>query len=168
MPTTIALSTNDPAANPLDVLEQIVVANDWVFDRRSDSEMAAEAPGKWCDYGLYFSWSHEISAMHFTCAFDLKVPAARRGALYELLALANERLWIGHFGMDEETGMPVYRHSMLLRGSPSAAAESIEDLIDIAMTECERFFPAFQFVLWGGKAPDEALDCAMLECAGEA
>ena len=44
------------AANPLDVMEQIVAANDWVFDRRSDSEMAAEAPGKWCDYGLYFSW----------------------------------------------------------------------------------------------------------------
>jgi len=35
--------------------------------------MAAEAPGRWCDYGLYFNWSHEISAMHFTCAFDLKV-----------------------------------------------------------------------------------------------
>jgi hypothetical protein len=55
----------DNAANPLDVMEQIVAANDWVFDRRNDSEMAAEAPGKWCDYGLYFSWSHEISAMHF-------------------------------------------------------------------------------------------------------
>ena len=84
------------AANPLDVMEQIVIANDWVFDRRNDSEMAAEAPGKWCDFGLFFSWSHEISAMHFTCAFDLKVPASQRAALYELLALANEKLWIGH------------------------------------------------------------------------
>ena len=109
-------------------------ANDWVFDRRSDSEMAAEAPGKWCDYGLYFSWSHEISAMHFTCAFDLKVPEKRRAALYELLGLANERLWIGHFGMDSEDGMPVFRHSVLLRGAPGASAESLEDMIDIAVT----------------------------------
>ena len=39
--------------------------------------------------------------MHFTCAFDLKVPSTqRRSVVYELLALANERLWIGHFGMD--------------------------------------------------------------------
>ena len=106
------------SANPLDVVEQIASANDWAFDRRSDSEMAAEAPGKWCDYGLYFSWSTEISAMHFTCAFDLKVPEKRRGALYELLALANERLWIGHFGMDSDDGMPVFRHSVLLRGAP--------------------------------------------------
>ena len=36
----------DPVSNPLDVMEQIVAANDWAFDRRSDSEMAAEAPGR--------------------------------------------------------------------------------------------------------------------------
>jgi hypothetical protein len=159
---------NDIASNPLDLVEQVISANDWAFDRRSDSDMAAEAPGKWGDYGLYFCWSHEISVMHFSCAFDLKSPAKRRAALYELLAKANEKLWIGHFGMDEETGMPIYRHSILLRGTPQASSESIEDLVDIALTECERFFPAFQFVLWGGKTPDEALESAMLECVGEA
>jgi hypothetical protein len=156
------------ASNPLDVVEQIVAANDWAFDRRNDVEMAAEAPGKWCSYGLYFSWSHEISAMHFTCAFDLRVPPARRGALYELLALANERLWIGHFGLDSDDGAPLFRHSVLLRGAPGASAESLEDMVDIALTECERFFPAFQFVLWGGKSPTDALAAAMLECVGEA
>jgi hypothetical protein len=160
--------TSQPATNPLDVMEQIVGGYEWAFDRRTDTEMAAEAPGKWCDYGLYFSWSREISAMHFTCAFDLKVPSTQRRNLFELLALANERLWIGHFGMDPEDGMPLFRHSMLLRGAPGASVESLEDMIDIALTECERFYPAFQFVLWGGKSPTEALECAMLECAGEA
>jgi hypothetical protein len=158
----------DRSANPLDVLEQIVAANEWAFDRRSDGEMAAEAPGKWCDYGLYFSWSQEISAMHFSCAFDMKVPAGRREKLFELLALANEKLWIGHFGLESEEGVPVFRHSVLLRGAPGASAESLEDMVDIALTECERFFPAFQFVLWGGKSPAEALQAAMLDCVGEA
>ena len=158
----------DAAANPLDMIEQIVGANDWQFDRRSDAEMAAEAPGQWCDYGLYFSWSSEIRAMHFHCAFDLKVPANKRGALYELLALANDRLWIGHFAMSSEDGSPVFRHSVLLRGAPGASAESLEDMVDIAITECERFYPAFQFVLWGGKTPADALEMALLECAGEA
>jgi hypothetical protein len=159
---------HERASNPLDILEQIIAANEWAFERRSDGEMAAEAPGKWCDYGLHFSWSHEISAMAFTCAFDMKVPADRRDKLYELLALANDRLWIGHFGIEVEDGVPVFRHSVLLRGSPSASAESLEDMVDIAITECERFFPAFQFVLWGGKAPAEALAASMLDCVGEA
>ena len=160
--------TQASTGNPLDVVEQIVSANEWEFDRRNDAEMAAEAPGKWCDYGLYFNWSSEISAMHFTCAFDLKVPEKRRPVLYELLAQANERLWIGHFGMDSEDGMPVFRHSVLLRGAPGASAESLEDMVDIAITECERFFPAFQLVLWGGKPAAEALQAAMLDCVGEA
>ncbi len=166
--SALITSTMERAANPLDIVEQIVSANDWAFDRRSESEMAAEAPGKWCDYGLYFSWSTEISAMHFTCTFDLKVPEKRRPALYELLALANERLWIGHFGMDSDDGMPLFRHSVLLRGARGASAESVEDMVDIAITECERFFPAFQFVLWVGKSPTDAMQAAMLECAGEA
>jgi hypothetical protein len=159
---------HERASNPLDILEQIIAANEWAFERRSDGEMAAEAPGKWCDYGLHFSWSHEISAMAFTCAFDMKVPPEKRDRLYELLALANDRLWIGHFGIEVEDGVPVFRHSVLLRGSPSASAESLEDMVDIAITECERFFPAFQFVLWGGKAPAEALAASMLDCVGEA
>ncbi|MCQ8241722.1 YbjN domain-containing protein [Rhizosaccharibacter radicis] len=160
--------TSQPASNPLDLMEQIVGGYEWAFDRRTDTEMAAEAPGKWCDYGLYFSWSGEISAMHFTCTFDLKVPPAQRRALFELLALANERLWIGHFGMDADDGMPLFRHAVLLRGAPGASSESLEDMVDIALTECERFYPAFQFVLWGGKTPAEALEAAMLDCAGEA
>jgi hypothetical protein len=162
------VADDDRATNPLDVLEQIVIANEWMFERRSEGEMAAEAPGKWCNYTLFFSWAPEISAMHFSGAFVVTAPDQRRGPLYELLALANERLWIGHFGLESEEGVPVFRHAVLLRGAPGASAESLEDLVDIAMTECERFFPAFQFVLWGGKAPGEALDAAMLDCVGEA
>ena len=168
--TSLALREDDSAAvaNPLDIVEQVVAANEWMFDRRAEHELAAEAQGKWADYGLFFCWSDEISALHMSVTFDLKAPHRPKAAVYELLAKANERLWIGHFGLDEETGMPVYRHAALLRGQPGASAESMEDLIDIAICECERFFPAFQFVIWGGKGADEALEAAMLECAGEA
>ncbi len=80
--TSLAVSyETSTVANPLDLVEQVITANEWAFDRRSDAEMAAEAPGKWCDYGLFFCWSHEISVMHFSCAFDLKAPEKRRAAL---------------------------------------------------------------------------------------
>jgi hypothetical protein len=163
-----SIAAHASVKNPLDVIEQIVSTNEWAFERRNDAEMAAEAPGQWSDYGLYFNWSQEISAMHFTCAFDMKVPEKRRADFYKLLALANTHLWIGHFGMDADDGMPVFRHAVLLRGAPGASLESMEDMVDIAITECERFFPAFQFVIAGGKSPDEALRAAMLECVGEA
>jgi hypothetical protein len=36
------------------------------------------------------------------------------------------------------------------------------------MEECERFYPVFQFVLWGGKSPGEAIAAALIDTHGEA
>ena len=57
MSAYLGQESQDRSANPLDIIEQIIASNEWVFERRNDSEIAAEAPGKWCDYGLYFSLS---------------------------------------------------------------------------------------------------------------
>jgi hypothetical protein len=81
--------------------------------------------------------------------------------------MINEKLWLGHFDLCSEDLVPMFRHTMLMRGG-NPSIEPLEDLVDIALNECERFFPAFQFVLWGGKSPREALDAAMLEPVGEA
>jgi hypothetical protein len=84
------------------------------------------------------------------------------------LASVNERLWLGHFGLWNEEGVPMFRHAVLLRGLGSASMEQIEDLVDIALNECERFYPAFQFVLWGGKTAQDAVAAALLDTVGEA
>ena len=55
-----------------------------------------------------------------------------------------------------------------LLGRREQPAMSGSALIDIALHECERFYPAFQYVLWGGRTPTEAIDAAMLETVGEA
>lgn len=165
----VSLTTQEEAAaNPLDLVEQFVTANDWPFDRRNEDEMAVEVPGRWCDYSLYFAWREDIGALHFTCAMDMKVQPNKRGHLHELLASVNERLWLGHFGLWADEGVPMFRHAVLLRGLMGASMEQIEDLVDIAISECERFYPAFQFVLWGGKSPADAISAALLDTVGEA
>ena len=155
--------------NPLDVVEQVVSANEWAFDRRNDEEMAVEVPGKWCDYSLYFAWRQDAGALHFTCAFDMRVQPAKRRDTNDLLARVNEKLWLGHFAVWADEGVPMFRHAVLMRGNTNgASSEQIEDLVDVALNECERFYPAFQFVLWGGKSPDEAIEAALLDTVGEA
>lgn len=166
---SISLAYEDETApNPLDLVEQFVTANDWAFDRRSDEELAVEVPGKWCNYSLYFAWREDMGAMHFTCAFDMKVPDVKRTAIFELLAMVNEKLWLGHFGLWEDEGVPMFRHTSLMRGGVGAAPEQVEDLVDIAVAECERFYPAFQFVIWGGKSAKDAVAASLLETVGEA
>jgi hypothetical protein len=166
--TLSAALEEEVAANPLDLVEQLVTANDWPFDRRSDDEMAVEVPGKWCDYSLYFAWREDIGALHFSCAMDMKVQSTKKTQLHELLATVNERMWLGHFGIWSDEGVPMFRHSVLFRGPSSANLEHIEDLVDIALNECERFYPAFQFVLWGGKSASDAIQAALLDTVGEA
>jgi len=167
--TTVTTSISETThANPLDVVESIAEVNEWVFDRRSDQEMAVQAPGTWCDYSLFFAWNDDIAAMHFTCAFDMRVPPERRGPLYELLAVVNEKMWLGHFGLWDEEGLPLFRHAVPLRGSEGLSVGQMEDLVDNALFECERFYPAFQYVLWGGKTAQDAVSAAMVETVGEA
>jgi hypothetical protein len=168
MTSLSTVETTSLAANPIDLVEEIIAANDWAHDRTSDEELVAEIAGRWCDYRLYFVWQEDLSALHFSCSFDLKVGKSRRRAIYELLALSNEKLWLGHFDLSAEDNCPAFRHAVLLRGALAATSEQIEDLVDIALSECERFYPAFQLVLWGGKTPDDALAAAMIDPIGEA
>ena len=167
--TSVAVSEPTPfSGNPIDLVEEIVSANDWAHDRASEEELVVEISGRWCEYRLYFVWQEEICAMHFSCGFDMKVPKGRRAAVYELLALANEKLWLGHFDLSAEDNSPAFRQAILLRGVMAATVEQVEDLVDIALSECERFYPAFQLVVWGGKKAAEAIAAAMIDPVGEA
>jgi hypothetical protein len=164
----IPLEITASTANPIDLVEEIVQANEWSHDRSSDEEMVVEIAGRWCDYRLLFIWQREINALHFSCGFEMKSPKARRAAVLELLAAVNERLWLGHFDLTPSNQSPSFRQGVLLRGASGASVEQIEDLVDIAVSECERFYPAFQLVVWGGKPAEEAIAAAMIDPAGEA
>lgn len=153
---------------PLDIVEQLAEDNDWTFDRREDDEIAVIVPGSWCDYNLCFAWNEEVGAIHFSCAFDVRVPPERKLFVFELLALINEKMWMGHFGLFVDNSIPMFRHAMPMRGTKGPTREQIEDLVDIAILECERFFPTFQYVAWGGLTAKEAVTTTMIETEGNA
>lgn len=156
------------SANPIDVLEELVGANDWRFARHSDTELMFEISGHWSGYQMYFLWQHDMGALFFSCQLELRVPEAKRAQIYELLATVNEGLWIGHFDLVTDGAAPVYRHTVPLRGAAGASAEQLEDLIDAAVVECERFYPALQLVVWGGRSIADALTVARMDTAGQA
>ncbi len=154
--------------NPLDLVEQIVAANEWPFDRYSEDEMNVGVEGAWTRYHLWFAWRKDYEALQFSCAYDLKVAENKTNQIYCLLALINEKMWLGHFDIWAQEGLLMFRHALLYRGGAGSTPSQLEDLVEIALKECERFYPAVQFVLWGGKPPSEALAAAMLEPEGEA
>jgi hypothetical protein len=156
------------AGNPLDLVEQLVSANEWPADRSGDEELAAAVEGHWNRYQLWFTWRAEQGLLQFSCAFDLRVPVHRLSDVRALLAMINERMWLGHFDYVSDGGMLMFRHALLLGTERGATPTQIEDLVEVALNESERYFPAFMFLLWGGKTPDDALVATMLETVGEA
>jgi hypothetical protein len=155
-------------SNPLDLVEDLVSANEWPFDRHGAHELSVCISGSWCDYNLGFSYAEDEGTLQVVCAYDVRVPEHKRVALHPLLALVNERMLLGHFDLWSDEGIPMFRHAVLLRGGPTPSPRQMEGLIDIAVRECERFYPAFQFVIWGGRSAADAVEAAMLETVGEA
>ncbi len=154
--------------NPLDAVEELVAANQWAFDRSGEDQLVVDIQGRWCDYRLFFMWHEENCGLQFACQADVKVPDAMRPAAGELLVAINRRLWAGHFDVCPRFGTPLFRYTLLLRGAPMVSMEQLEDLVELALSECERYVPAFQFVVWGGKSVDEAIEAAVLDTVGEA
>lgn len=155
-------------ANPVDSIEQLASVNDWAFERSGEDEITISVTGQWCDYHISFSWMEDVEALHLACGFDLKVPETRRTEVMALLAVVNEQLWMGHFDLWTREGIVIFRQSLLLAGGAEATSEQLEGLFANALESCERYFQAFQFVVWAGKKADEALELVLFETAGEA
>jgi len=155
-------------SHPVDTVERLAAMHDWSFERAGVDEIAISVQGRWTDYHVSFTWMDDIEALHLACAFDLKVPEPRRTEVLALIALINEQLWVGHFDMWTKDGIVMFRHALLLAGGVEIAGRQCEALLDAALDTSERYFQAFQFVVWAGKSARESLDAAMFETAGEA
>ncbi len=59
--TTAYVGSDETLANPLDLMEQIASAHDWMFERSSNSDLSLEVVGEWCDYRMFLSWHPEVT-----------------------------------------------------------------------------------------------------------
>jgi hypothetical protein len=159
----------DDDAAPIDMLESYFAAHGWSHTREED-EVVAKVKGSWTEYELRAIWREDDGVLQFLAFPDVRIPDERRSAIYETIGLVNEQLWVGHFELWSSSGILLYRHAAMIPGEDGAAItlQHTELLVESAIDECERFYPVFQFVLWGGKSPKEAIAAAMIDTQGEA
>ena len=156
------------AEHPVDVVERMAALNEWSFDRDDDDEISISVTGSWTDYHVAFTWLPDVEALHIACAFDIKVPERRKAEIFNLITLINQQLWIGHFGLWDAESVIIYRYSMLLSGGAEPSRQQCEAALHAAISGCERYYQAFQFVVWAGKSARDVIDSALFETAGEA
>ena len=154
--------------NPIDIVEDVIHQKKWNFSRADDHDLVAEISSQWCAYRLYFTWSENINALSLSITFDIRFPETKLNKAYELLGLINENLWIGHFDITSRNGIPAFRHTLIRSSEDEMLYKKLEDLVDIAVYECEKYYPAFQLILFDEASPDDALNVCNFDTIGRA
>ena len=154
--------------NPIDIVENVLNDSAYEVERRSENEVVAEIQGKWNEMLVFFSWEESMQCLHISCLMNIENEQKEHKNIYELLALINDDLWVGHFSYWNEREMPVYRHSVFCNKNNPHFFEQIAQVFDIAVKECERMYPIFNVVLTKGMTPSQALFPKMMETLGQA
>lgn len=159
----------DEISNPLDSVEDILAGQNWAFSRMNNDELMVDVTGKLGTYRMIFMWQEEYSALQFYCHYDIVVPGYRQDLLAIAMNKVNASLWLGHFDIPEDTGVPTFRHTSLFRGqTQTSGADHLQDLMEIALAECERYYPMFQIMSRDEEMDENQLSLALLDSVGEA
>ena len=153
---------------PLDTIERIALGADLDAQRVDATELHVTLTGSWRDVAVWFAWREEAQVLQIGAPLELKVPAALRAEVNELLALVNERLWLGHFDHWERDCGLIYRNGAVLPAGQAMDQGQAEILLRGALDAFEKFYPAFNYVIWGGKRAQEAIEACVLETVGNA
>ncbi len=154
--------------NALDLIEEVVLANGWEYEIDENKNIHVQIGGSWCDYQLSYGLNDKGNIIYLSCALDIKVSNTGSNEIYKLLSEINQKLAVGHFEVWNDEGWPIFRHSILIPHKTPLCKSQVEEISLIALEECERFYPAFQFLLWENKNAKDSLQDLMLYTQGEA
>jgi len=166
--TTLDHYWSDRTDRALEVVEQTLLAADWVCERGEDGAVHCASVTRWGEAGGLFAWRDEPPAIHFSLSIDLRSPKNRQSAISELLRRMNERLWLGHFDYWSEEGVAVFRHTLPMLDRSAPEPGEIAAVLAAGVDADEQFLPAFNFVVWAGKSPEDALASVLFDTTGEA
>ncbi|EAR49788.1 hypothetical protein OG2516_14056 [Oceanicola granulosus HTCC2516] len=166
----MALTEHIPSdeIHPIDLVEHIAEHHEWEFDRIADDQIAMAVEGQWRTYSITLAWSAYDETLRLICTFEMEPPEERVGALYEALNRANDLCWAGAFTYWAEQKLMVWRYGLVLAGEQVAGPDQLDTMIRAAVTNAERFYPAFQLVTWAERSADEAIQVAIAEAYGRA
>ena len=157
------------ALDPLDVVERVLAAENLTFDRTEDGDLAFALAGDWKDYELWFAWRPEADCLQLCLSHRLDAPTIPARA-----APTSWSIWStsGSGSAISRSGPTTARSSSATpwpcRTASGRRLAQAASMIDAAMEAADRFYPAFDFLLAGGKTPDEAMAACMFETVGQA
>ena len=147
---------SDSKSHPINLLEEITISKNWIFERPIEDEIYIEVPTKYSNLIIQVNWLKNKSRIEIRSFFYNKMDFSDNVEIYKLLNLINNRINYGHFIINENS-FPTFKNSIIIKDYKSIKFDLLKELLNYAILESERFFPTLQLVLWGGKKAEEAI-----------
>jgi len=154
--TSYYTELTDSKFHPINVLEEIIISKNWVFERPIEDEIYIEVPTKYSNLIIQVIWLKNQSRIEIRSFFYNKMDFSDNVEIYKLLNLINNKIDYGHFIVDENKH-PSFKNSIIVKDHKNIKFDLLREVLNYAILESERFFPILQLVLWGGKKAEEAI-----------
>ena len=154
--------------NPIDYIEEYFSR---FFDnilRDSENKITINAKGLWNTYKISIIWSETKKIFEICSYLDNSRKTRNDNSVYLLISKVNEKTGLGYFNFNPKLNTIFFNHKASVKGQESITIEQVENFVDIAVEECDRFFPVFYVFFNKKKSPKNAIDIAILETCGEA
>ena len=92
---------------------------------------SGDVQGSWASYQLRAIWRAEDNVLQLLCLPDIRLPEDKRAAMFEVLGLINEQLWLGHFDVWSNGSVLLYRHGLMLGDEGLLSLSQAQTLIDL-------------------------------------
>ena len=152
--------------NPLDNIEEILNANSWEFNRMGDNELLVTLTGRYCDYRLMFLWQSDMRGLQLSVQYDFNINPMNMHKAGKILMTINEQSWMGHFEINTSDCVPAFRYTCIFHSANKSAYEDLENIVDIALAQCETNYAAFNILTSENAANDETLPLALMQTQG--
>ncbi len=157
----------DHNEHPLDIIENLAETENYSFSRSLKDELDLWISSKNSNFRINFNWNDTLEGIHIAVFFDTKIPDHRVNEVTKLTIKINQLIWLGHFDIWTNEQIPVFRYNLLLAGGLLPTNKQSNALLNHIVEACEKFYPSFQYVIWGGNDADEAIKNAMFTTVGE-
>ena len=136
--------------------------------RDSENKITINAKGLWSTYKISIIWSETKKAFEISTYLDNPRKTRTNKSVYLLISKVNEKTSLGYFNFNSKLNTIFFYYNASVKGQDSITIEQVEHFVDIAVQECDRFFPVFYVFLNKKKTPKDAIEIAILETCGEA
>lgn len=145
----------------------LAAQHNWPVEKIDVQKITFTIERQWKLYSVTMAWSSFDSTLRMMLSYETEPPSDRLPALYEMINYVNDQCWVGAFNFWTDRQLMLYRYGMPIIGQ-QITVDLVSQLVHIAVTAAERYYPAFQVVVWGKKSPAEALRVAIGEGHGHA